>query len=80
MDFHDLRNAGFATMGLREVAREVGPMSSLMLMCAVVASLAVGVFAAQAVCVAIFRVFRMTVRAAVAPVAAARVDLGPVQG
>jgi hypothetical protein len=55
-------------------------MSSLMLVCAVVASLAVGVFVAQGVCVAIFRVFRMTVRPAAPPVAAARVDLGPVQG
>jgi len=55
-------------------------MSSSMLMCAVVSSLAVGVFAAQAVCVAIFRVFRMRVRAAAVPVATARVDLGPVQG
>jgi hypothetical protein len=53
-------------------------MSSLMLTCAVVVSLAVGVFVAQGLFVVIFRVFRMTVRVAAAPVA--RVDLGPVQG
>ncbi len=41
-------------------------MSSFLLVCAVVASLAVGVFVAQGLCVLMFRVFRMHVQQAAA--------------
>jgi hypothetical protein len=37
-------------------------MSSFLLVCAVVASLAVGVFVAQGLCVAMFEVFRIHAR------------------
>jgi hypothetical protein len=37
-------------------------MSSFLLVCAVVASLAVGVFVAQGICVAMFEVFRIHAR------------------
>lgn len=56
-------------------------MSSVLLVCAVVASLAVGVFVAQGLCVLMFHVFRMHVQ----QVAATRVaqspitELGPAQ-
>jgi hypothetical protein len=43
-------------------------MSSLLLVCAVVASLAVGVFVAQGLCLLMFQIFRMHAR----QVAAAR--------
>lgn len=60
---------GFATMAMLSNARRLGlrhqsrwriyGMSSLLLVCAVVASLAVGVFAAQGLCVVMFKVFKM---------------------
>jgi hypothetical protein len=37
-------------------------MSSFLLVCAVVASLAVGVFVAQAICIAMFEAFRIHAR------------------
>lgn len=43
-------------------------MSTLLLVCAVIASLGAGVFLAQILCMGLFRVFRMQVR----PVAALR--------
>jgi hypothetical protein len=57
-------------------------MSSFLLVCAVVASLAVGVFVAQGLCIAMFEVFRIHAR----QVAATRItktraaELGPVEG
>jgi len=51
-------------------------MSSLLLVCAVVASLAVGVFVAQGLCILMFGVFRMHAR----QVAATRVTKAPAVG
>ncbi len=58
-----------------------GVMSSIMLVCAVVASLAVGVFVAQGLCMVMFQVFRMHVKqvAATRTAKAPMVELGPVQ-
>jgi hypothetical protein len=57
-------------------------MSSFLLVCAVVASLAVGVFAAQGVCMLIFRAFRVPVRQPAEPKLArtAIADLGSMRG
>ncbi len=56
-------------------------MSSIMLVCAVVASLAVGVFMAQGLCMLMFQVFRMHVKQVVATRIrdAQVVELGPVR-
>jgi hypothetical protein len=56
-------------------------MSSFMLVCAVVASLAVGVFVAQGLCMLMFHVFRMHVRqvAATRMAKARMVELGSAQ-
>jgi uncharacterized protein (DUF2062 family) len=56
-------------------------MLSFMLVCAVVASLAVGVFVAQALCVLMFHVFRMRVNqvAATRTAKAQLIELGSVR-
>lgn len=51
-------------------------MSSVLLVCAVVASLAVGVFVAQGLCVLMFHIFKMHVK----QVAATRVAKSQVVG
>ena len=57
-------------------------MLSFMLVCAVVASLAVGVFVAQGLCMLMFHVFRMHVnQVAATQVAKSQVvELGSIQG
>jgi hypothetical protein len=52
-------------------------MLSFMLVCAVVASLAVGVFVAQGLCMLMFHVFRMHVKQVVAKPQV--VELGTIQ-
>jgi hypothetical protein len=56
-------------------------MSSFLLVCAVIASLAVGVFTAQGLCVLLFHMFRMRVEqvAATRTAKAQMVGLGSVQ-
>ena len=56
-------------------------MLSIMLVCAVVASLAVGVFVAQGLCMLMFHVFRMRVKQAAATRTAKSqvVGLGSIQ-
>ena len=57
-------------------------MSSVLLVCAVVASLAVGVFVAQGLCLLMFQIFRMHVKqvAATRVAKSAMVGLGSVRG
>jgi hypothetical protein len=55
-------------------------MSSLMLVCAVVASLAVGVFTAQGLCVLMFRVFRLQVEEKASSAKAQVAELGRIAG
>jgi hypothetical protein len=57
-------------------------MLSFMLVCAVVASLAVGVFVAQGLCVLMFQVFRMHAKQVAATQVAKlqMVELGPIRG
>ncbi len=57
-----------------------GLVSSMMLVCAVAASLGVGVLAAQGICVGMFRMFKMHAVRVRARAPEARVRLGVVKG